>query len=30
VQLYGAACTAVKASTSTKVEIVLGCSTIGK
>jgi hypothetical protein len=30
VQLYGTACTAVKASTATKVEIVLGCTTIGK
>lgn len=30
VQLYGAACTEVKASTSTKVEIVLGCTTVGK
>lgn len=30
VKLYGAACTAVKADTSTKVEIVLGCKTIEK
>jgi len=30
VQLYGAACTEVKASVSTKVEIVLGCTTVAK
>ncbi|MGZ3456771.1 MAG: vWA domain-containing protein [Polyangiales bacterium] len=30
VQLYGSACTAVKADTSTQVQIVLGCKTVEK
>jgi hypothetical protein len=30
VQLYGAACTAVKADVATKIQVVVGCKTLGK